>query len=130
MTSETQRAQSVRPFKGDNLQPVYEDERTLGEVDAEGVEQGEEVVPTGEQHQSQDGEWPKMDGIGKGGKVIDIDTRPVWEKMQEKVEKLTDRVAEYFDDNNKPSDRKPNIIKAPLQPTTTEYEQHQATHTP
>ena len=96
-------------------------------MDTEEADQKEEVVPSREQKSDQEEELPKVDDVKE---VIDTDTKPIWEKMQDKIEDLTGKVAEYFDDSVKPSSRTPPIIKAPPQPTATEFEQHQATHTP
>ena len=127
MTSKTKRAQSISPIEGAMLQPMYGDESAPGEVKTEEIEQRDDVVPM--ENKDQD---PESEGMNMGDtkEVIDTDTRPVWEKMQDKIEELIGRVAEYFDDNNDKSERKPPIIKAPSQPIAEEFEQHQATHTP
>ena len=117
---EKQRAQSVRPKLDVSLQPVYENEGAFGGGGTEEAEGIKEVVPKEEPTKNQEGEQ----------RVIDTDTRPVWEKMQDKVEESTDRVARYFDDTNEQIGRQPPIIKAPQQFTKREIEQHQTTHTP
>ena len=118
--SETKRARTVRLDIDVNLQPVYGGARASGEGKTEGAAASEEVEQNGEPSQDQDRE----------GEVIDTDTRPIWEKMQDKVEELADQVTRHFEDDNGRDGRKPPVIKAPLQPTREQFEQHQATHTP
>ena len=120
MISEKKRVQFVRPKLDVTLQLVYGDEGTFGEGGTEEAMGSDDVVPMDVQMQDQDTE--------KG--VIDTDTRPVWEKVQVKVDELEDKVARYFDDTNGKIGRTPPIIKAPHQPTKIEYEQHQTIHTP
>ena len=62
--------------------------------------------------------------------TIDIDTRPVWEKLQDKIEELTKKVARHFEDQNEREGCQPPMIRAPRQPTAEEWEKHQVTHTP
>lgn len=63
-------------------------------------------------------------------KSVGIDTRPVWEKLQDKAEDLQEKVARYFEDRNDENGDKPPILKSPQQPTAEEVERHQTTHTP
>ena len=58
------------------------------------------------------------------------DQEKEWRQVNQKVEELADQIVRQFDDANEQSGRTPQIIKAPPQPTTAEFEQHQATHTP
>ena len=120
ITSETKRARTVRPNIDVKLRPLYGSARASGEGSTEEAEASEEVVQMRETSQDQDEEK----------EVIGTDTRPVWEKMQDKVEELADQVTRYFEDDNGKDERRPPIIKAPLQPTREQFEQHQATHTP
>ena len=113
MTSEKQRAQSVRPKLDVSLHTLHENEGACTE-EAEG---DKDVVPKGKSSKNQENEQ----------RVINTDTRPVWEKMQDEVEEFTDRVARYFDDANEQTGRQPPTIKAPQQPTKKEIEQHQPT---
>ena len=116
MTSQSQREIIVRPFKTDNLvAPIQGD---AGDLDKESeVEEGGVV---------QDG---VADALGNE-KVVDTDTRPVWEKMAEKMEDITVRVARHFEDENDQTKWKTPMIKAPQQPTEDEWMRHQLTHTP
>ena len=61
--------------------------------------------------------------------MADTDTRPVWEKMQDKVEDLSGRVARHFEDRNDGHGDGPPIVKSPQQPTAEEWARHQTTHT-
>ena len=65
-----------------------------------------------------------------GGVTVDTDARPVWEELQDKAEKLEEKVARYFEDKNDEDGNKPPVVKAPQQPTAEEWERHQVTHTP
>ena len=120
MIVKTQRARSVRPQRDVTLQPIHMGEAASDDGDTGEAKGGDEVVPMGEPLRDQDGEW----------EVIDTDTRPVWEKMQEKIKRLSEKVAIHFEDRNENESRKQPIVKAPLQPTKEEIEQHQTTHIP
>ena len=63
-------------------------------------------------------------------KVIDTDTRPVWEKLHDKIKDLTVKVARHFEDQNDQTAWKVPMVKAPPQPTNDEWDRHQFTHTP
>ena len=109
MTSQTERAQTIRPNKDANLQPVCEDEEASGEGNVEGAEKDEGVVPLKEQGQGQEEQW---------------------QQVNQKVEELADQVTRYFNDDNEKNSRQPPTIKAPSKPTKEEWERHQTTHTP
>lgn len=51
--------------------------------------------------------------------VIDIDTRPVWEKM-DKVGDLAVKVARHFEDNDDATGWNPPMVKKTPQPTKDE----------
>ena len=61
---------------------------------------------------------------------FNIDTRPVWEKMQDKIEDLNTRVVRHFEDQNDRNNWTPPMVKTPPQPTREEWLKHQLTHTP
>ena len=115
MTSRHERARTVRPRADVYLKPLHGEEEEASEgVDTEETNGKKGVVPENE-----------------GSKVtIDTDTRPVWEKMQEKVDKLADQVTRHFEDEQQQGARKPPIVNTPPQPTKEEMEQHATTHTP
>ena len=54
--------------------------------------------------------------------TVDIDTRPTWEKMQDKVEDLMGTVARYFEGKNDENGDKPPILTSPKQRIAEEYE--------
>ena len=70
------------------------------------------------------------DVVAEEVKEVDIDKRPVWEKMQDEMEDLTVRVARHFEDTNDQTGWHPPMIRSPLQPTKEEWLRHQLTHTP
>lgn len=127
LASEKQRARSASPARGTNLVEMMlinvlntqeEQDDIMG---AEGGETNEDEMPL--QHEGED-------EIVNENKVIDTDTRPVWEKMQDQVEELQKKVARHFEDRNDQSGQSPPIVKSPQQPTAEEWEKHQVTHTP
>ena len=61
---------------------------------------------------------------------FNIDTRPVWEKMQDKIEDLNTRVVRHFEDQNDRNNWAPPMVKTPPQPTREELLKHQLIHTP
>ena len=63
-------------------------------------------------------------------KLVDTDTRPVWEKMEDKVEDLATRVIRHFEDQNDNTGWQPPMVKPPPQPTHEEWFRHQLIHTP
>ena len=52
-----------------------------------------------------------------------------WLDLVKKVEEPETRLAEQFDDSNGQVGHSPPIVKAPVNPTQEEWEQHQTTHT-
>ena len=60
----------------------------------------------------------------------DIDTRPAWDKLQDKAEELTKKVARHLEDQNDAQGENNPFVKPPTQPTAEEWERHQTTHTP
>ena len=102
MTLQSQREIIVRPFETDEMiAPMQGD---AGDLDNES-DAGKDVVV-------QDG---VADAMG-GEKIVDTDTRPVWEKMAAKMEDIHVRVARHFEDENDGNQWKPPMVKFPLQP--------------
>ena len=60
---------------------------------------------------------------------VDIDRKPVWEELQNKMEDLAVRVARHFEDGNDNRNWQPPMVAQPLQPTKDEWLRHQLTHT-
>ena len=94
---------------------------TTGDLEAEPEEDKQEVVDDEIVH--------KGDGMN-GEQVVNIDTRPVWEKMYDQVEDLNVRVARHFEDANDNTGWQPPMVNPPQQPTRQEWLRHQLTHTP
>ena len=104
MTSGTQRASIVRPLKQNSPADIPPME---GELDASEVKETESEAE--EESADEDGEA---------------------EGWKERVEELSKRVAQHFEDVHGKDAVSPPGVKAPPQPTQEEWEQHQATHTP
>ena len=45
--------------------------------------------------------------------TIDTDTRPIWEKVQDKTEELTTKAARHFEDKNDAEGESAPIVKPP-----------------
>ena len=122
MTTESQRAITIRPGKSKPEDVIATFQDKVGDLEA-GAKMEEEAVDN---------------------KVVDTETRPMSEKtgnteehseeqqceeLQDKVEDLNVRVAWHFEDANDEIAWKPPMVKAPLQPTKEEWLRHQLTHT-
>ena len=121
MTARSQRDFTVRPsecHQEEYMAPIHDE--------AGGLESKEDEV--GDAMQEAD------EGVQDQGKVIHIDTRPVWEKdweqVRDKVEDLNVRMARHFEDNNDGGGWQPPMVASPTQPTKEEWRRHQLTHTP
>ena len=88
MTKKMERAWTVRPQIDVNLQPLYNREEASEGVETEEAEECEQVVPEGSDSEEHNEKW---------------------QKVNEKVEELADRVAQHFDDTNEQQGRKPPI---------------------
>ena len=79
------------------MAPIQEE---IGDLEAKEEEEkgavvdGDEGVPEEQDKVVDTNELPVWDS------TVDIDTRPVWEKLQNKMEDLAVRVARHFEDNN------------------------------
>ena len=95
-------------MKYERAKPVRPDEQTLHKG----------VYPITEE--SGDAEADKKDEKEEETEI----QREQWEAMTKKVDDVTRRVAEYFDDDNAQDVKSPPMVKAPMQPTREEYERH------
>ena len=93
LTTESQRAITVRPGRVQPDELMAQTHEEAGDLEAEAMETGEAVV---EKHQEEQIEW---------------------EDVQDKVEELTVRVARHFEDANDQTGWKPLMVKSQLQPT-------------
>ena len=120
MTVRSQRDLIVRPSecKPDEYMASIHDE--AGGLETEEGEKGDATKGTDEEGLAND-------------KVIDTDTRLVWEKewehVENKVEDLNVRLARHFEDNNDVGSWRPPMVASPVQPTKEEWQKHQLTHT-
>lgn len=104
MTSGTQRESIVRPLKQKQPANILPIEGSLDASEINGMES--EATEEGADEQGEVDEW------------------------KERVEELSRRVAQHFEDEHERNAVSPPGVRAPSQPTQTEWEQHQATHTP
>ena len=93
-------------------------------------EDEELVVPIQEEAGDLENGQETEEKVAAEEKVVDIDMRPVWEKMQDKVEDLATKVTRHFEDNNDRTGWQPPMVKTPAQPTREEWFRHQLIHTP
>ena len=124
MTLASQREIIVRPYKANELVAQIQEE--VGDLEGTS-DDGKDVVVQGDET-----EMVKAEQTSELEEkvTIDTDTRPVWEKLENKVDDLTVKVARHFADQNEQTTWKIPMVKAPPQPTKDEWERHQLTHTP
>ena len=93
---------TVRPHTESQMQPLYPIEELLGVREAE----------------------------VKGQEGASGEETKKWEELADKYEQLEDKVARYFENEDKHPESGPPIVKTPTAPTKDEYDKHQVTHAP
>ena len=71
-------------------------------------------MPIHENPEQAEGDTAVSDEGGAPTEVtMDTDTRPIWEKVQDKTEELTTKVARYFEDKNDAEGESNPIVNPP-----------------
>ena len=106
LAASKQRAKSVSPVEAKGSQDLMP-------TNAQGKAREDDAMSAG----GDNFEVPPQHGTTNDNveekKEVDTDTRPNWEKMQDKVEDLIGRAARHFEDNNDRRGDGPPIVTAP-----------------